>query len=89
MTRTTRKSHSRTMATIIDALCRVAFGLFAVVDPQDGDGWKETLLAGMLIIGVVMLLAMDKEIPAWAISIVSAAAGGYLGHQIQKHSPEK
>lgn len=71
------------------SLWRVAFGLIAVADPQDGDGWHETALAALFIIGVFVLLCIGRDVPEWLIAIVSAAAGGYLGAKVEKHSPEK
>lgn len=56
------------------------------LDPQEGDGWRETAVAVLFIIGVFGLMFIGREIPAWLIGLISLVAGFYFGDKSSKHT---
>lgn len=64
---------------------QIMLGLAATMDPYDGDGIRETIIATLFIVGVFTLMFMEREIPTWLIGLISLVAGFYFGDKTRKH----
>lgn len=81
-----RKRRTSSTKMMIDQVARAAVGVVMTLDPQDGDGWKETIIAIMLILGTFVLMFLGREVPTWLVGVVSLVAGAYFGAKATKHT---
>jgi len=68
--------------------CRALIGLVMTFDPQDGDGWRETIVATLFIVGVFTLMFIGKDVPEWLIGLIALVAGFYFGDKSRKHTSD-
>lgn len=56
-------------------------GLFATFDPDGGHGPVESIIALIIVIGVLMLLFFSIEVPTWLVGTFTFIGGAWLGGQ--------
>lgn len=69
-------------------LAQLAHGVAVTMDPNDGDGWRETIIASLMIVGTFALMFLGREIPSWLIGLISLVAGFYFGDKVRKHNTQ-
>lgn len=60
-----------------------------VFNPQRGGGWRETILASLLIIGLFILWGLGRDVPTWVQGIATLISGFYFGRKTELYSPLK
>lgn len=64
-------------------------GVMATLHPDRANGLTESIIAISLIVGIFILVLVEKEIPESVIAFASVAVGFYFGAKGQKNSKAK
>ena len=71
------------MDKIMNAIEPIGIGLLAVMNPDDGHGITESIIAIIIVVGVFSLLFFKIEVPTWLVGTFTFIGGAWLGGQAQ------
>lgn len=64
----------------------ICMGLLAVFDPEGGHGLTESIIAIIIVVGVMALLFMNIEVPTWLVGTFTFIGGAWLGGQARSNT---